>query len=68
MKTDFFGGLAPRTDDSSIYSSRRKELGDAMSGFKKTIDSIFKDETYDDYIINHSIEDIYKDFELYLKP
>lgn len=30
MKSDFFGGLAPRTDDSSIYSSRRKELVDAI--------------------------------------
>ena len=26
MKTDFFGGLAPRMDDSSLYTSRRKEL------------------------------------------
>jgi Xaa-Pro aminopeptidase len=26
MKTDFFGGLAPRMDESSLYASRRKEL------------------------------------------
>lgn len=26
MKTDFFGGLAPRIDDSVLYTSRRKEL------------------------------------------
>jgi Xaa-Pro aminopeptidase len=30
MKADFFGGLAPRTDDSSVYASRRKELVDAV--------------------------------------
>jgi len=63
IKAKFNGGDVMRK-----YDLKGKELGDAMSGFKKTIDSIFKDETYDDYIINHSIEDIYKDFELYLKP
>ncbi len=26
MKTDFFGGLAPRTDESGVYGLRRKEL------------------------------------------
>jgi Xaa-Pro aminopeptidase len=26
MKSDFFGGLAPRTDEGSIYALRRKEL------------------------------------------
>lgn len=26
MKSDFFGGLAPQTDELSVYSSRRKEL------------------------------------------
>lgn len=26
MKTDFFGGLAPRMDESSLYATRRKEL------------------------------------------
>jgi len=26
MKTDFFGGLAPSTDESGVYASRRKEL------------------------------------------
>jgi hypothetical protein len=26
MKTDFFGGLAPRADDGSVYALRRKEL------------------------------------------
>ncbi len=26
MKSDFFGGLAPRTDKTSLYPSRRKEL------------------------------------------
>lgn len=30
MKTDFFGGLAPRTDESSIHASRRKDLVEAI--------------------------------------
>lgn len=30
MKSDFFGGLAPRTDENSIHASRRKELVDAI--------------------------------------
>ncbi len=30
MKTDFFGGLAPRVDESITYSSRRKELVEAI--------------------------------------
>jgi Xaa-Pro aminopeptidase len=31
MKSDFFGGLAPRADDNSIYALRRKELVQAMT-------------------------------------
>jgi len=30
MKTDFFGGLAPRVDESVLYTSRRKELVEAI--------------------------------------
>ncbi len=30
MKTDFFGGLAPRVDESVLYTSRRKELIEAI--------------------------------------
>jgi Xaa-Pro aminopeptidase len=30
MKTDFFGGLAPRTDYHSIFAARRKELVEAI--------------------------------------
>src|SRR5438552_6088148 len=30
MKTDFFGGLAPRMDESVLYATRRKELIEAI--------------------------------------
>ena len=30
MKTDFFGGLAPRMDESSLYAARRKDLVEAI--------------------------------------
>ena len=30
MISDFFGGLAPRTDKLSVYSLRRKELIEAI--------------------------------------
>lgn len=31
MKSDFFGGLAPRTDTAAVYPLRRKELADAIA-------------------------------------
>jgi len=30
MKSDFFGGLAPRTDEGSVYALRRKELVESI--------------------------------------
>jgi hypothetical protein len=48
------------------YGLKGKDLGDALTGFKNVIGSIFGDETYDDYIINNTVEQIYSDFETYL--
>ena len=49
------------------YGLQGKELGNAMTGFKNIIGNIFDDETYEDYIINNTVEQIYSDFEVYLK-
>ena len=61
INTKFNGGDVMRK-----YGLQGKELGDALSGFKKVIDSIFGNETYEDYIINNTVEQIYSDFEVYL--
>jgi hypothetical protein len=62
IKSKFNGGEIIRR-----YGLQGKELGDAISGFKTHINNIIGDETYDDYIINTSHEDIYNDFDTYLK-
>lgn len=62
IKSKFNGG-----DVMLKYGLKDKELGDAMTGFKKVIGSIFGNETYEDYILNNSVEEIYEDFETYLK-
>jgi hypothetical protein len=62
IKAKFNGGEVMRR-----YGLQGKELGDAMIGFKDIIGKIFKDETYEDYIIENTPEHIYSDFEVYLK-
>jgi hypothetical protein len=61
IKSKFSGG-----DVMARYGLKGKDLGDALTGFKNVIGSIFGDETYDDYIINNTVEQIYSDFETYL--
>jgi len=61
IKAKFNGGDVMRK-----YDIKGKELGDAMTGFKQVISTIPLHETYDEYIINNSVEQIYSDFELYL--
>lgn len=63
IKAKFNGGDVMRR-----YNLKDKELGNAMTGFKKIIGSLFVDETYEDYILNNTIEHIYSDFELYIQP
>lgn len=60
IKTKFNGGDVMRK-----YGLEGKELGDAMNGFKVFIDNVIGSDTYEDYIINSSIESIYEDFESY---
>jgi hypothetical protein len=62
IKAKFNGGEVMRR-----YGLEGKELGDAISGFKKNIMSVFGEKTYEDYIINNGLEKIYSDFEVYLK-
>jgi hypothetical protein len=50
------------------YGIQGKELGDAMTGFKNIIGSLFPNETYEDYIINNTVEHIYSDFDIYMTP
>lgn len=61
IKAKFSGGEVMRR-----YGLKDKALGDAMAGFKKVIGSIFVDETYEDYILNNTVEHIYSDFEAFL--
>lgn len=61
IKSKFNGG-----DVMMRYGLKGKELGDAMTGFKTVIGNIFANESYEDYIINNSVEQIYSDFETYL--
>jgi hypothetical protein len=62
IKSKFSGG-----DVMARYGLKGKELGDALTGFKNVIGSIFGDETYEDYIINNTVEQIYSDFDSYLE-
>ena len=63
IKGKFNGGDVMRK-----YGLKGKELGDAMSGFKNIIGKIFPEETYEDYIINSSVAEIYSDFDVFLTP
>ena len=62
VKSKFNGGEVMRR-----YGLQGKELGDAMSTFKKINGSLFPNETYEDYIIKTPTKEIYDDFELFLK-
>jgi hypothetical protein len=61
IKAKFNGGEVMRR-----YGLKDKELGDAMTGFRKVIGSVFQNETYEDYILNNTVEHIYSDFEVYI--
>ena len=63
VKAKFNGGEVMRR-----YGLEGKALGDAMTGFKKAVGSMFPEESYEDYILYNEIEDIYKDFEIWIKP
>lgn len=63
IKSKFNGGEVMRR-----YGLQGKELGDAMTTFKKINGSLFPNETYEDYIIKTPVKEIYDDFELFLKP
>ena len=60
IKAKFNGGELMRK-----YGLQGKELGYAMNGFKVFINNVIGSDTYEDYIINSSIESIYEDFESY---
>jgi hypothetical protein len=62
VKSKFNGGEVMRK-----YGLQGKELGDAMNTFKKINGSLFPNETYEDYIIKTPVNEIYDDFELFLK-
>jgi hypothetical protein len=53
IKAKFNGGDVMRK-----YGLKGKELGDAMTGFKEIVGSLFEDESYEDYIINNTVEQI----------
>ena len=66
-KAKYINGKFNGGDVMRKYGLQGKELGNAMTGFKNIIGNIFDDETYEDYIINNTVEKIYSDFEVYLK-
>ncbi len=63
IKAKFNGGEVMRR-----FGLKNKELGDALTGFKKTMDNLVAGESYEFYIINTPVNEIYEDFELFLKP
>jgi hypothetical protein len=62
IKAKFNGGELMRR-----YGLKGKEIGDAINGFKKYIETAFGEDTYEDYIINATIDEIYGDFETNFK-
>jgi len=48
------------------YGLEGKQLGEAMIGFKTFIENNSRKMSYDDFIIDNSIEDIHSTFNLYL--
>lgn len=63
IKAKFNGGELMRR-----YSLEGKEIGDAINSFKKAIEGLFENETYEDYIISTPVNEIYSDFETFYKP
>ncbi len=63
IKSKFNGGELMRR-----YSLEGKEIGDAINSFKKAIEGLFENETYEDYIINTPVDEIYSNFETFYKP
>jgi len=61
IKAKFNGGEVMRR-----YGLKDKELGDAIAGFKNVIGGVFQNESYEDYILNNTVEHIYSDFEVYI--
>lgn len=61
IKSKFNGGEVMRR-----FGLKGKELGDAINGFKKMMDFLVPNESYEHYIINTPSEEIYEDFKEYL--
>lgn len=61
IKAKFNGGEVMRK-----YGLTGKEIGDAMTGFKKAFESIFPTDTFEEYLLTETKEEIYEDFEIYL--
>lgn len=61
MKSKFNGGEIMKR-----YGLQNKELGDAITGFKKHIEEKTM-RSFDDFIIDKSTDKIYESFEVYLK-
>ena len=61
IKSKFNGGEVMRR-----FGLKGKELGDTLNGFKKMMDFLVPNESYEHYIINTPSEDIYEDFKEYL--
>ena len=61
MKSKFNGGEVMRR-----YGLKGKDLGDSLNGFKKVMDGLVPNESYEYYILNTPAEEIYEDFENYI--
>ena len=61
IKSKFNGGEVMRR-----FGLKGKELGDVLNGFKKMMNFLIPNESYEHYIINTPSEDIYEDFKEYL--
>jgi len=61
IKSKFNGGEVMRR-----FGLEGKDLGDALNGFKKIMDGLVPNESYEDYIINTPSENIYEDFQNYI--
>ena len=61
IKSKFNGGEVMRR-----FGLKGKELGDALNGFKKMMDFLVPNESYEYYIINTPSEEIYEDFQNYI--
>lgn len=61
IKAKFNGGEVMRK-----YGLKDKALGDALTGFKNAINTTGIDETFEEFVINSTKEEIYAEFENYL--